>query len=501
MMGGTQNRRDFLKRSALGVTAITAWGRFVGAQQDASGRPNILFIMADDHATHALSCYGSKINTTPNLDRIAAEGMRFDNCFCTNSICTPSRATALTGKYSHKNGTYILNTEFDRDQVSFPKLLQAAGYHTGVVGKWHLQTEPAGFDHYNLGAGYFNPMMWKSGEERGKRQKGYTTDMFTDLGIEFMKNGPKDRPFCLLLHYSAPHDPWQFDEKHAHIYADRDVPEPENLLDRYENRSNAIGNCTEQIGYDCTTYRSQTGHLEGDARKKAQYQIYMKSYVRCVASIDDNIKRVLDYLDEAGLADNTIVVYTSDQGFFLGDHGLFDKRFMYEESLRIPLLVRYPEEVKPGSVNKDIALNIDTAETLLDCAGLQIPAEMQGRSLRPLMRGETPSDWRTSMYYRYWAHRHDFEVPAHYGVRTMRYKLIYYYGMDLVREQGPEPTPPEWELFDLEKDPREMNNVYDDPAYADTVKELKKELLRLKQEFGDTDDVYPRLAKQNETAW
>ena len=316
-----------------------------------------------------------------------------------------------------------------------------------------------------------------------------------------MKNRPKERPFCLLLHYSAPHDPWQYDKKHAHIYADRDVPEPDNLLDKYENRSAAIKQCTEQIGYDCTTYRKQTGHLKGDARKKAQYQIYMKSYVRCVACIDDNVKRILDYLDEAGLADNTIVVYTSDQGFFLGDHGLFDKRFMYEESLRIPFLVRYPKEVKAGSVNKDMALNVDFAETFLDYAGVPIPDGMQGRSLRTLLQGKSPDDWRKSMYYRYWAHRHDFEVPAHYGVRTMRYKLIYYYGLDLIREEGPEPTAPEWELFDLEKDPGEMNNVYGDPAYADTVKELKAELRRLKEQLEDTDAQYPELLRVQEEYW
>ena len=495
-------RRQFLTQLGTGVAALTLSGSSKAAA--AAKRPNIIYIMSDDHATHALSCYGSTINETPNLDRLAKDGMRFENCFCTNSICTPSRATVLTGKYSHKNGTYVLNTAFDRDQASFPKLLQAAGYRTGVIGKWHLGTEPAGFDYYNLGDGYFNPRMKESGtpwRERGKRLVGYTTDTFTDIGIDFMKNRPKERPFCLLLHYSAPHDPWQYDKKHAHIYADRDVPEPDNLLDKYENRSAAIKQCTEQIGYDCTTYRKQTGHLKGDARKKAQYQIYMKSYVRCVASIDDNVKRILDYLDEAGLADNTIVVYTSDQGFFLGDHGLFDKRFMYEESLRIPFLVRYPKEVKAGSVNKDMALNVDFAETFLDYAGVPIPDGMQGRSLRPLLQGKSPDDWRKSMYYRYWAHRHDFEVPAHYGVRTMRYKLIYYYGLDLIREQGPEPTAPEWELFDLEKDPGEMNNVYGDPAYADTVKELKAELRRLKEQLEDTDEQYPELLRVQEEYW
>ncbi|MHC4213965.1 MAG: sulfatase family protein [Planctomycetota bacterium] len=503
-MNTYQNRREFLRTAALGTAAFALLGRSNTAAKKVAAPPNIIFIMSDDHATHAMSCYGSKINKTPNLDRIASEGMKFENCFCTNSICTPSRATVLTGKYSHKNGTYVLNTAFDRDQASFPKLLQTAGYHTGVIGKWHLGTEPAGFDYYNLGAGYFNPRMKESGTpwtERGKLLAGYTTDKFTDIGIDFMKNRPQEKPFCLLLHYSAPHDPWQYDKKHEHIYADRDVPEPDNLMDNYENRSTAIRQCTEQIGYDCTIYRKQTSHLKGDARKKAQYQIYMKSYVRCVASIDDNVNRILDYLDKEGLTDNTLLVYTSDQGFFLGDHGLFDKRFMYEESLRIPFLVRYPKEVKAGSVNKDMVLNVDFAETLLDCAGLPIPSEMQGQSLRPLLNGKSPDDWRKSMYYRYWAHRHDFEVPAHYGVRTVRHKLIYYYGLDLIREQGPEATEPEWELFDLEKDPREMNNVYGDPAYANTVKELKAELRRLKEQLEDTDEQYPELLRVQEEYW
>ena len=502
-------RREFLRQLCTGVAALTLRGSAKAA--GAGKRPHIVYIMSDDHAAPAISAYTDRLIRTPNLDRLAKEGMRFDNCFCTNSICTPSRAVVLTGKYSHKNGVLTLDVSFDGSQQTFPKLLQKAGYYTAMVGKWHLGTEPTGFDYYNVLPGqgaYFNPRLkestqpWKRGGRGAKRHQGYVTDIITDIALNALKNRPKDEPFCLMYHHKAPHDTWQYDEKHAHLFKGEKVPEPENLLDRYENRGEAIKRCTQQLGYDCTVYEKETGHLLGDARKKAQYQIYMKSYLRCVASIDDNVGRVLDYLDEEGLAEDTIVIYTSDQGFFLGEHGLFDKRFMYEESLRMPFLVRYPREIKAGSVNKDIITNCDFAETFLDYAGVPIPEEMQGRSLRPLLQGKAPGDWPQSMYYRYWMHRPHYNVSAHYGVRTHRYKLIFYYGLGLGAPGAlDEPLPPEWELFDLEKDPGEMNNVYGDPAYADTVKELKAELRRLKEQLEDTDDAYPELSKLNEKYW
>ncbi len=483
------DRRDFLKTIGLGAAAVTLPG-CVGSAQQHTGKhgnqPNILFVMSDDHPAQAIGCYDSRINKTPNIDRLAKEGMRFNNCFCTNSICTPSRASILTGKYGHKNGCSTLDAEFDSNQQTFPKLLQRSGYYTGVIGKWHLNSEPTGFDYYNVLPGqgdYFDPRLkekgerWEDGFEGGKVYKGYVTDVIADLTLDFLKNRPEDKPFCLLYHNKAPHDMWDYDEKHAALYENVDIPEPSTLFDDYKNRSRAITQDEFfKIGMGDLTYDEQTGHLIGKKRKRAQYQIFIKSFLRCVASVDDNLGRVLDYLDESGLAENTIVIYTSDQGYFLGEHGLWDKRFMYEESIRMPFLVRYPKGIKPGGVNDDIILNIDFAETFLDYAGLPIPGDMQGCSIKPLLEGKTPADWRTSMYYHY---SDSGDIPAHFGVRTQRYKLIYYYGLEM----------PVWELFDLKKDPMEMNNVYDEPTYANVVKELKAELIRLRKELDENDGI------------
>jgi len=490
------NRRDFLKSIGLGATSLALPGcanAYRGFLGEAGNRPNILFIMSDDHAAPAISAYKgflSEVARTPNIDRLAKEGMLFDNCFCTNSICTPSRATILTGKYSQKNGCRTLSDKFDSSQQTFGKLLQKAGYHTAIIGKWHLKTDPTGFDYWNVLPGqgdYFDPVLFEMGNR--KKHSGYVTDIIADCTLDFLRNRPKDKPFCLCYQNKAPHDMWEYDKKHAHLYQDIDIPEPGNLFDDYHNRGNAVKRVTQKIGMRHTLFQEKTGHLRGRERKKQQYQIYIKKYLRCVASIDENLGRVLNYLDETGLKDNTIVIYTSDQGFFLGEHGLFDKRFMYEESLRMPLLVRYPREVKAGSINDDIVTNVDFAETFLDYAGVPIPRDMQGRSLRPLLQGRTPANWRTSMYYRYWMHGAHFNVAAHFGVRSGRYKLIYYYGLPLdAKGTKGGPTPPEWELFDLQEDPHEMNNVYQDQRYADVVKELKGELIRLRSKLEDDKD-------------
>lgn len=475
-----------------------------------TSRPNIVFIMSDDHAAHAMSCYGSRINQTPNLDRIANEGMRFDSCFCTNSICTPSRAAILAGTYNHVNGVTTLSTAMDNRLPTFPKLLQEAGYQTAVFGKWHLGEGekhcPTGFDDWAIvpGQGYYhNPTFVFKGTDGGQAQTvpGYVTDIITDMCLDWLEDRDPERPFCLLYHHKAPHRPWYSDEKHAAMFLDEDVPEPETLLDDYAGRAKAAAAATMRVGVHMNRVDMKCempDEMPEDDLRRWAYQRYIKDYLRVVQSLDDNVGRLLDFLDEEGLADNTLVVYTSDQGFFLGDHGWYDKRFMYEESLKMPFILRYPPEVKPGSVNDDIIVNVDFPALFLDLAGVPIPAHFQGRSFRPLLRGSTPPDWPQAMYYRYWMNQAHHNVAAHYGIRTHKYKLIYYYydgcgqpGTEQPIERGMKETfslagiEPEWELFDLEKDPRELHSVYHDPAYAGVVRELTDELHRIQDEIGD----------------
>jgi len=454
----------------------------------AESRPNILYIMADDHAAHAISLYGSKINKTPHIDRIGKDGMRFNNCFVTNSICTPSRASILTGKYSHINGVPVFN-RFDGSQPTLAKYLQAAGYHTGMIGKWHLGSDPTGFDSWNILPGqgvYFDPVFLTP--QGRKKHTGYATDLITDFALAFIKGRPADKPFFLMCHHKAPHRPWQPDEKHRKQWEKVQVPDPATLNDDYATRSDAAREATMRIERDLTPAdlkEKPPEGVSGEALKKWKYQRYMRDYLACVASIDDNVGRLLDYLDKSGLAQNTIVVYTSDQGFFLGDHDWYDKRFMYEESLRMPLLVRWPATIKAAAVNERMILNVDFAPTLLDAAGVKVPADMQGRSLLPLLKGEQPKDWRTSMYYRYYHYPMHHRVQPHYGVRTERYKLIFFNKIN------------QWELFDLQKDPHELKNVFTDPAYAETVKTLKAEMLRLKQELKDENQFENELPKDD----
>jgi arylsulfatase A-like enzyme len=462
-------------------------------------RPNILFVMADDHGAQAMSCYNSRINTTPNLDRIAQEGMRLDRCFCANSICAPSRATILTGLHSHLNGVLTLGDRIDNSQSNVAKHLQGAGYQTAIVGKWHLGTGPehcpTGFDYWCVLPGqglYHDPEMIEMGES--KIFPGYVTDIITDKAIDWLEERDPGTPFFLCYHHKAPHRRWFPDEKHAQMYEDETIPEPPTFNDDYQNRASAAEAAKMRVGRDLTdadTKGPPPEGLSGQAVKEWKYQRFIKDYLRCVASIDDNMGRMFDYLDEQGLTDDTVIIYTSDQGFFLGEHGWYDKRFMYEESLKMPFIVRYPREIPAGSTCDDIVSNVDFAPTFLDYAGVDIPEEMQGRSIRPLLCGETPDDWPTSLYYRYWMHLAHHYVYAHYGVRTERYKLIYYYAKALGTTGSIEdPKPPEWELFDLEVDPLEMNSVYDDPDYADTVATLKKELARLRDEVQDHSEPW-----------
>ena len=513
------SRRDFLKAISTGAACLAVPGCInnsgaIFSKRSFRKRPNIIFIMTDDHASHALSCYGSKINQTPNLDRLAREGMLFENCFCTNSICAPSRAAILTGKYSHINGVIDNVAAFDGSRQTFPKLLQKAGYQTALIGKWHLKSEPTGFDYWNILPGqgvYYNPDFIEMGKHR--KHEGYVTDIITDLCLDWLKNRQGNKPFCLMYHHKAPHRHWEPGPEHLTMYEGIDIPEPKTLFDDYRTRTEAAKSytCTisdeivakdtklippehlneEQMRKWNAAYEPRKAEFE-KAKQNEQtlirwkYQCYIKDYLRCIASVDDNVGRMLNYLDESALADNTIVVYTSDQGFFLGDHGWFDKRLMYEQSLRMPFLVRYPEQIKPGSVCEKIVLNIDFAPTFLNFAGAAVPADMQGRSLRPILEGSTPEDWRRSMYYHY------YEYPAwcfarrHYGVRTDRYKLIhFYYDIDT------------WELYDLKKDPDELNNIYGDARYADIVAELKSELRRLQKQYGDSDELAQKILKEH----
>ncbi len=504
------------------VFLALACGRFASVAFAApSERPNVLFLFCDDHAYQAISAYQSvspyhlRLNQTPNIDRIARQGMRFDNCFVTNSICGPSRAVIQTGKYSHVNGFFCNGNRFDGHQQTFPKLLQKAGYQTAVIGKWHLgeHMPPQGYDYSEvlIGQGpYYNPPMLRDADGTGRQEKmkhtGYTTDIITDLALEWLKNGRNgERPFMLMLQHKAPHRNWQPGPKYLHLYDDVEIPEPDTLFDDYSGRgvpaktqdmsiaktmtANDLKlvppkNLTDeqlaawQAAYGPKNEAFRKLNLEGRDLVRWKYQRYMKDYLRCIASVDENIGRVLDYLQQAGLYDNTVVIYSSDQGFYLGEHGWFDKRWIYEESLRTPLLVRWPGVTRPGSTNQDIVSNLDFAETMLNIAEVEIPDDMQGRSIVPLCRGTRPNDWRKSFYFHYYEFPGPHSVRRHDGVADGRFKLIHFY----------EPDVDQWEMFDLQQDPKELKSVYSDPEYTAVKKRLTDEFRKLKKELDVTDE-------------
>jgi arylsulfatase A-like enzyme len=478
-------------------------------------QPNILFIFSDDHAWQAISAYqeARRLLDTPNFDRLAREGMRFNRCLVPNSICGPSRATILTGKYSHLNGFYNnSNSRFDGSQVTFPKLLQTAGYQTALFGKWHLISDPTGFDHWHILPGqgvYYNPPMIDNGKQ--VKHEGYTTDIITDLTLDWLKNRDASKPFVVMCQHKAPHREWSPPIRHLGHDGDRKYAEPETLFDDYSGRGLAErdqdmtlektitkldvklvtpgGLNAEQLAawnayYEPRNKKFQEANLSGQDLVRWRYQRYMHDYLGCVKAVDDSVGRLLAYLDESGLAENTLVVYASDQGFYLGEHGWFDKRWIFEESLRTPLLVRWPGVTKPGSVCDAIVSNVDFAETFLDAAGLPIPADMQGKSLKPLLAGQQPADWRKSFYYHYYEYPTPHHVRPHYGVVTDRHKLVHFYA----------PDTDYWELFDLQTDPHEMKSVYDDASYADVRSQLTAEVARLRKELKVPDQDDPEAS-------
>lgn len=499
-------------------------------QSDDGKRPlNIVHIMTDDHSFQTISAYGhpiSRLAPTPNIDRLASEGVLFRQAFVENSLSTPSRACLMTGLYSHQNGQRRLDKGIDTTKVFFSELLHEAGYQTAVVGKWHMQCEPKGFDYYHVlwdQGDYYNPE-FKSPQSNGQyvREEGYATTLTTDHALHFLEERDKDKPFCLLVHHKAPHRNWMPDSKYLNLYEDVEFPYPDTFYDDYETRCEAAHQQEMRIADNMTlvydlkvdelkqteAYQKEWGrgmwdasldrmtaeqrdawmaaytpsnekfirqNLKGDELLKWKYQRYLRDYLRCIKTIDDEVGRLIDYLEKEGLMDNTIIVYTSDQGFYMGEHGWFDKRFMYEESFRTPLIVRFPHAEKRGIACDAMVQNIDYAPTYLTAAGVAVPESMEGTSLLPLQNGEKPSDWREDLYYHYYDYPAIHQVQRHDGVRDSRYKLIHFYG-----EQGEVNCN---ELYDLQQDPNELKNVYGQAEYADVQTRLQKRLEQYRSDL------------------
>ncbi|MEI6695297.1 MAG: sulfatase [Bacteroidota bacterium] len=509
----TTNTRVLIPVSAgLLFQSITAL-----AQQHVQ-RPNIVFIMSDDHASKAISCYDGSINKTPQIDRIATNGVRFTNCFCTNAVSGPSRAVILTGQLSHINGMINNEVVFDSASLTLPKVLRANGYQTAIIGKWHLKSDPTGFDFWKVLPGqgeYFNPDFIENGKK--KREKGYVTDLITDYSLQWMDQRDTTRPFFIMIHNKAPHRPWLPKPENATMYDTANIPLPDNFYDDYNNRADAAKTQQMSVAKDLVfpvdlkipdtssaSYSLQENSIRLDAKERKtwdsiyqirnesyfktplkekelavwKYRRYLNDYLATIKTVDDNVGRVLDYLKANGLSENTIVIYTSDQGFFLGEHGWFDKRFMYDESYRMPLLIQYPAKLKAGKTNDQLVMNLDFAPTLLEWAGIQKPKQMQGLSFTSYI--DQSARLRDATYYHYYEYPGEHAVKRHYGIRTEKYKLIhYYYDID------------QWELFDLQKDPHEMKNVYNHEDYKNIQHELLLQLKKMQQEYRDTSMSVP----------
>ncbi|WPR73334.1 sulfatase [Algoriphagus sp. NG3] len=524
--------------------------------------PNIIYIMADDHTSQAFGIYGSRLadlNPTPTLDSLARAGMIFDNCFVNNAICVPSRAAIMTGQRAQTNGVIDLEGKLPPEKQYLPKELKKLGYQTAIVGKWHLHEEPAAFDYYKVlpvQGKYFDPDFRVKGKDPWPNNtvsyKGHSSDIITDQVIDWFEHERKeDQPFFMMYHFKAPHDDFENAPRYESYLENTFIPEPASLYDNGNNGSvatrgkndsltriigssvshrNLIRNQAMNIwkGENYKNYRNaedirpeELVKWKMDAEEKAYtskvYQSYLKKYLRCVKGVDDNVKRFLAYLKEKGLLENTIIVYTSDQGFMLGEHDYIDKRWMYDESMRMPFLIRYPEKIQTDTRTDAIINNTDFAPTLIELAGGKVPEYMQGKSFASILKtNEEPEGWQKSTYYRYWMHlAHKHGNPAHFGVRTKRYKLIFYYGRYWVDTDDPNATwnkaswgndftrhtPVAWEFYDLEKDPYEMENHYNDPSYQDEIQELKIELTRLREDLNETDIKYPHIQKVIEAHW
>ena len=495
---------------------------FVSCGKKEIQQPNIIFIMSDDHAFQAISAYDSSLIQTPNIDQIAKQGILYNKAFVTNSICAPSRAVILTGKFSHLNGVKGNSEVFDGSQQTLPKILQANGYQTAIVGKWHLKSQPTGFDYWNVLPGqgdYYNPDFIKQGKDTV--YKGYVTEIITKLSVNWLQKRNKNKPFFLMMHHKAPHRSWMPALKNLELFDEKDFPLPENFYDNYEGRealktqkltvkdhmdirmdfkvpcnecdTGAVNfwapeeywrrldrlNPEEHKSWEESYKKEETEFLEvkNDETKYDQWKFrrYMEDYLRCIASVDESVGEVLQFLKENGLDENTIVIYTSDQGFYLGEHGLFDKRFMYEEALRTPLLMRYPDEIEKGTSSDLLVQNLDIAPTILDFAKLEKPDDMQGKSLRETWKTKSP-EWRNAIYYHFY--EKGWGVPMHYGIRTERYKLIHFY--DEIDS---------WELYDLKEDPSEMNNLIDNTDFSEIITNLKKQLAELQSKYHDNTEI------------
>ena len=544
--------KNYIVVFGLAILGFTSCAQKIKSNFKETKKPNIIYIMADDHTTQGFGVYGSRLaslNPTPTIDRIGKEGIIFDNAFCTNSICTPSRASIMTGQYGQVNGVKDLGGILPVDRQYLAHEMKNLGYNTAIVGKWHLKDAPDAFDYYNVLPGqgdYHNPTLY-SNEETGVKKRirfekgltrevnattyqGHSSDVITDKSLEWLdEKRDKSKPFFLMHHFKAPHDFFEHAKRYNDYLADTEIPEPASLWDNSGNGSIATrgynDSMMDTIGSSVghrNIIRNMGMHMNIDPKipdpeyKKLAYQEYLKRYLRCVKGVDDNVKRLFDYLEKEGLMDNTIIMYTGDQGFMLGEHDYIDKRWMYEESMRMPFLVRYPKTIKAGTRTNAIINNTDFAPTILDLAGGKTPEYMQGSSFKEVLEtGKEPKDWQQETYYRYWMHMaHKHSNPAHFGIRTKDYKLIFFYGRDYKKRNNKAQkwanhpsslsfieTPVAWEFYDLKKDPREMDNKYGNEAYTAIIKDLKERLAALRTKVKENDTEYAAIQKSIDEHW